>query len=83
MKLKINFFLLLLLSAGCETYHMSTRSLMQQIQVAKEKRHSINDETFFGLAGSGSVLGNNLLRVKCLDKNNDTIIIDVTNHTGI
>lgn len=64
----------------CQTYHMTTQSLLEQLaETKKEKKVVIVYPFFF----PGVVTGNSLREVKVLDKAEKECIIPVTNHTGV
>jgi hypothetical protein len=86
----LSFLLLVsvLVVTGCQTYHLTTESLCQQFIDAKNQRHSLSDNfvpigLLSALIFSGSVEGNDLGVVKCLDKDGKEVNIEVTNHTGV
>ncbi|HTR31398.1 MAG TPA: hypothetical protein VMH27_19130 [Puia sp.] len=70
-----------LLLTSCATYHLSTESLVQQMAATQPERKYIYspDLPFIPF----SVEGNSLQRLRCLDKNGNTQIIDVTNRTSV
>lgn len=86
--MKIHFKTLLLLSlssfllSGCATYHLSTKSLLEQFANAGTEV-KVNYIIAFPFFYPGTVTGNNLSVVTCLDKNEKEYNLNVTNHTGI
>jgi len=63
------------LSMGCATYQISTTSLSEQI--------TGNAVSKGYLLATDAVKGNDLTKVKCVDKNGKEIEIPVTNRTGV
>ena len=82
---KAKYFFSFLLITGiiaCQTYHISTQSLLEQCaNIKKEKK------TVFFIAPpfifAGSVTGNDLKELKCYDDYEKEKVIHITNHTGI
>lgn len=82
MKSSILFAVATLLLSGCQTYHMTSRSLIEQLaDVQTEKK--VNIIVAFPLFIPGVVTGNSLKEVKVLDNQEKEVTIPVTNHTGI
>jgi len=86
MKLSSKITRLLLISAlflsGCATYHLSTYSLLEQF-ADTQKETKVNVIAAYPIFFFGTVTGNNLSEIKCLDKNGQEHIIPVTRGTGI
>jgi hypothetical protein len=76
------FFYLLLLT-GCATYHLSTQSLVEQFANSSTEKKKILLPIFPYTFFVDPVTGNDLRTIKCLDKNGQEKIIEVTNRTGI
>jgi hypothetical protein len=72
-----------LLLPACATYHISTQSLVEQMANSGTEK-----KTIVGFAPpyffyKGSVKGNDLTKITCLDKNGKEARIDVTNKTSV
>lgn len=65
----------IVLLTGCASYQISTQSLSDQLS------GNVVDKGYF--TASGSVKGNDLQTLKCVDKNGTTKDVRVTNRTGI
>ena len=83
-----NYYLSLLLICAtlfisCETYHLSTQSLLEQFAgTGTEKKTTfliIAPYVFF----PGVVKGNDLTTIKCIGKNGEERVIAVTNRTEV
>ena len=72
----------LLAFTACQTYHMTTRSLVEQL-AGTQKETKLNFIVAFPIVFPGIVKGNSLHEVKVLDKNEQECVLAVTNHTGI
>lgn len=67
---------------GCQTYHISTQSLLEQLaETQKEKKVSV--VVAFPIVFPGIVTGNSLRKIKVLDKMNRECILPVTNRTSV
>jgi hypothetical protein len=67
---------------GCQTYHMSTQSLLEQLaETQKEKKVTV--VVAFPIVFPGIVAGNSLGKIKVLDKMNRECILPVTNRTSV
>ena len=77
-----SFMFLIGIFTNCSTYHISTESLVQQfIDVQPQKKKTIL--IAFPIFIPFTVNGNDLKEVRCLDKNEKEVTLQVTNHTGI
>ena len=83
-KLKTGCILILglFILSSCETYHLSTQSLLTQFADTK-KETKLNFIFAYPLIFPGVVTGNNLREIRCLDKNEQKVNINITNHTGV
>jgi hypothetical protein len=77
--------LLCVLISSCQTYHITTQSLLQQLENVKKIKQSVdgNGQANVGFIGAFSVEGNDLPVLKCLNEDNDTIMLDIDHRTGI
>jgi len=83
MKTKNIFGLIaLMLLSACQTYHMSTQSLLQHLANTQSEK-KINIIIAFPLVFPGIVNGNSLREVKVFDKNERECVLLVNNHTGV
>lgn len=71
-----------LILTSCQTYHMTTKSLLEQL-ANTEKEKKVNVIIAFPFFFPGIVTGNSLNEVKVLDKYEKECIIPVTHHTGV
>ncbi|MBU3927521.1 MAG: hypothetical protein KKB74_06920 [Bacteroidetes bacterium] len=78
----IFLILITVLVSRCATYHLSTRSLLEQFADTK-KEQKVNIIYAFPLVFPGMVTGNDLDEIKVLDKNGNESTIPVTHHTGV
>lgn len=70
------------LFSSCQTYHLSTQSLLEQCAKSKKEEKVLlflAPPFFF----PGVVNGNDLREIKCLDKNEKEKVIAVTYRTGV
>lgn len=82
IKSKLALISLLFFIVGCQTYHMSTQSLLEQFaNTQKEKKVTVFAAPPFFFPGM--VTGNSLREVIVLNKNDQKIKLPVTPHTGI
>lgn len=68
--------------SSCATYHISTKSLLEQLANTQEEKKVVVFVAF-PIFFPGVVTGNSLEEIKVLDKNEKEYILDVTNHTGV
>jgi hypothetical protein len=76
------FISLLLLISSCETYHISTQSLLEQLANTKKEK-KVNFIFAFPVFFPGVVTGNSLNQVRVLDKTEKEFIMPVTHRTGV
>jgi len=76
------FISLLLLVSSCETYHISTQSLLEQLANTKKEK-KVNFIFAFPVFFPGVVTGNSLNQVRVLDKTEKEFIMPVTHRTGV
>lgn len=75
-------FILTISLTSCQTYHMTTKSLIEQLaDTQKEKK--VNFIVAFPFFFPGIVTGNSLREVKVLDKYEKEVFLTVTHHTGV
>jgi len=72
----------IIIFSSCETYHLSTESLLTQF-ADTQKETKTNFIFAYPLFFPGVVTGNDLRGIMCLDKNDQKVIINITNHTGV
>jgi hypothetical protein len=85
IKTKVKTIVLLsimLMFSGCATFHVSTQSLMAQFIDAQEET-KVTYVMILPFFIPFTMTGNDLRRVKCVDKDENEVFINVTNHTGI
>ena len=75
-------FVSLILLSSCETYHLSTQSLLEQLaDTQKEKK--INVIIAFPFFFPGVVNGNSLRQIKVLDQFEKEIVLSVSNRMSV
>lgn len=72
----------LIMLTGCQTYHMTTQSLIEQLAETK-KETKVNMIIAYPFFFPGVVTGNDLREIKVLNKYEKECIIPVTHHTGV
>ena len=82
-ELFIPFFFCLCMLAGCATYHLSTKSLVDQFANSSTEKKKILLPVFPYTFFVDPVTGNDLRTITCLDKNGHEKVITVTNRTGV
>ena len=79
---KCIYILCVVILSSCETYHLSTQSLLTQFAETQTET-KVNFIFAYPLFFPGVVTGNNLRGIMCLDKNDQKVILNITNHTGV
>jgi hypothetical protein len=83
----MKFYLLIagitsILLSSCATFHISTNSLIEQLaNTAEQKKMTLFIS--YPIIIPFAVTGNSITELKCLDKNEKEIVLNVTNRTGI
>lgn len=76
------FIVIIFVTTGCATYHMTTQSLLEQLANTQPQK-KVNFIVALPLVFPGIVNGNSLTNIKVLDKNNKECIIPVSRQTGV
>src|SRR5579863_1504490 len=76
------FFCLILLT-GCATYHITTQSLVEQMANSGTEEKTVTGFAPPFIFYSGSVNGNSLTKITCLDKDGKEVTFDVGNRTSV
>ncbi len=74
--------LITLVMTSCANYHITTESLLEQLQMA-DHESPINDMIPFRVEIANTVYGNTLSKIKVLDHKQHECVIPITNETGL
>lgn len=79
---KVQLLIITVFFSSCATYHLSKESLLEQfanVHPQEKKTLLIAFPIFIPF----KITGNDIQEVKCFDKNEKEVILQVTRHTGI